>query len=424
MPKPAPPHTLGNPKPSFSARVQLSVAPTVREGLVVNSGGAQRLPVDLAGCRRILVVRLDFIGDWVLTTPFLANLRAGAPAAEITIVVLNRVFDLARSCRFVDRVVAVDPAPEGPATFYAADESVLDGFVADYTSGAFDLAVVPRWDTDFNAALRIADGSKAARVIGFSETNTAHRQEKNRGEDRFYSAVLKDEALAHEVEHKLELLVAMGGTVAGRDLQLDLDPADDLRASAFREDRLGGARQFLAVAPFTVPRKQLPLERTAALVNRLAAAFDLPVAVIGSPVHAGDAEAFLPQLDCQAAVAVGLSLGTSAALIGQASALIGMDSGPAHIAAALETPVAVIFNHGVAASPRHASSPERFAPWGDPGRVLILRPDRPLSPCTDGCVVYDVAHCITQLDVDDLFPPIADFVGRFVEAPAEVRTAN
>lgn len=417
MPYPAPPNTLGNPKPAFSEIVPLPDALTVRDGMVVGHAPTARLPVDLSACRRILVVRLDFIGDWVLTTPFLAGLRASAPSAEITVVVLNRVFDLARSCRLVDRVIGVDPAASGPVTFFAAEKSALTGFVADYSNSRFDLAVVPRWDTDFNAALRIADGSGADRVIGFSEASTAGRQASNRGEDRFYSAVLHDPELAHEVEHKLALLAAMGGEAADRDLHLDLDPIDQARAGTFIADRLGGAAEYLAVAPFAVARKQLPPERTATLINRLAGAFGLPVMVIGSPVHQDEATAFMKRLDGPAAAAVGLSLGTSAALIDRARALIGMDSGPAHIAAALGTPTAVVFNHARSGSPAHVGSPERFAPWGDPRRILILQPEQTLAPCVDGCEVGGT-HCIAQLEVDDLFPPLADFIGRFVTVAA------
>src|SRR3990167_717366 len=67
----------------------------------------RHLPVDLRHLREILVVKLDFIGDWVLTTPFLENLRLAAPQARITAVVLDRVFDLASACPFVDRVISV-----------------------------------------------------------------------------------------------------------------------------------------------------------------------------------------------------------------------------------------------------------------------------------------------------------------------------
>lgn len=398
----------------------LPAALSARAGRVVNVDSPAGLAVDLAACRKILVVRLDFIGDWVLTTPFLASLRRSAPDAEITAVVLNRVFDLARSCRFVDRVVGVEAAASGPVDCYADGSDRLAAFVADYAEGGFDLALVPRWDTDFNGALRIADGSRAGQVIGFSETNTGQRRALNRGDDRFYSAVLLDQNNVHEVEHKLTFLEAIGGTVRDRGLALDLDEADEVTAARFVADRLGSAGRFLAVAPFAAGRKQYPPERTAELINRLVAAFDLPVMIVGSPVHADDATAFAAMIDGRAVSAVGLTLAVSAALIGRATVLIGMDSGPAHIAAALGAPVTVIFNHPSGGSPVHVGSPERFRPWGDPERLLIVQPDAPLPPCVDGCEA-DSPHCITRIAVDDIHGQVARFVERFArEAVAAI----
>lgn len=398
--------------------VALPAAPTARRGLVVPAEGGGRLPVDLAACRRILVVRLDFIGDWVLMLPFLANLRASAPGAEITAVVLTRVYDLARACRFVDRVVAVDPVEAGPVAFFGRDEADVADFVADYTGGVFDLALVPRWDTDFNGALRIANGSGARQVIGFSEGCTPQRAVENRGDDRFYDAVLLDRGNAHEVEHKLGLLEAIGGRVSERSLRLDLDAADRAAADRFVTDAISGDGRFLAVAPFAIGRKGLPPDVTADVTARLARELDLPVVVIGSPVHGEEAAGFAAMLRRSAVSAIGLPLGVSAALIGRATALVGMDSGPAHIAAALGTPVSVVFAHPESGAADHVGSPERFRPWGDPARIQIVQPATPLAPCVEGCEA-DAPHCITQLDADWLTPRIAGFLARFVPEAVE-----
>ncbi|MCB1496333.1 MAG: glycosyltransferase family 9 protein [Bauldia sp.] len=377
-----------------------------------------RLPVDLSACRKILVVRLDFIGDWVLTLPFLAGLRQSAPQAEITAVVLTRVHDLARSCRSVDRVIAVEPRMTGPMEFLGSDENDLAGFVADYAGGGYDVALVPRWDADFNAALRIADASRARQVIGFSEECTPLRAELNRGEDGYYSAVLLDRRRMHEVEHKLGFLAAMGGDAGTTRAVLDLGDSDREAARDFMKRNLGIGQPFVAIAPFAVGRKLLPPELTAGLAGRLATATGLPLVVIGSPVHEELAGNFMDLLDVPAVSAVGLSLGGSAALIGDGTALVGMDSGPGHIAAALGTPVSVVFSHPTSGSPDHVGSPERFRPWGDPSRIQVIQPRTPLPPCIDGCDA-DEPHCITQLGIDHLYPPIADFVMRFVPQTAE-----
>jgi hypothetical protein len=60
--------------------------------------------------KRILVLRLERIGDLLMTLPALADLRAFAPAAEIDLVVGSWNADLARAIDPVTRVVRLDAA--------------------------------------------------------------------------------------------------------------------------------------------------------------------------------------------------------------------------------------------------------------------------------------------------------------------------
>ena len=60
--------------------------------------------IELAEAKRILVVRLDAIGDTVLNTAFLRELRRNAPEAKIDLVVQPRVADLYKICPYVDEV--------------------------------------------------------------------------------------------------------------------------------------------------------------------------------------------------------------------------------------------------------------------------------------------------------------------------------
>ena len=106
------PSALGNPVPDHRLLVTIPGGPRrltddgERERFYIACGDSPAHRVllpKLRECRKILVVKLDFIGDWVLTTPFLANLRRSAPRAEITAVVLDRAYELASACRLVDR---------------------------------------------------------------------------------------------------------------------------------------------------------------------------------------------------------------------------------------------------------------------------------------------------------------------------------
>jgi ADP-heptose:LPS heptosyltransferase len=294
--------------------------------------------------------------------------------------------------------------------FGAESPTTLAWFRDAYLGRAFDLAVVPRWDADFNGALQIAFGSRAPAVIGFSERSTPRKQRLNRGDDRFYTHALADGRLIHEADRDLFLIEAMRGRIASRPVTVGYGAGDKARAERFQAESFGrSARPLLAVAPFgSGPKKTLPSDRLARVVRRLRNQFDLEVAVIGSPGNAEDAGRFVRVLGGRAVSAAGpLDTRETAALIARAAAFVGMDSGPAHIAAAVGTPVAVIFCHPADGSPDHTYAPERFAPRGR--HVQVIQPARATAPCVEGCEANE-AHCILALTEDVLLPKLESFV--------------
>jgi heptosyltransferase-3 len=425
------PPALGNPGPRY--KLALTVPPGPRR--VTDDGERARFhvaavgkalsphrrpPVDLRHPREILVVKLDFIGDWVLTTPFLENLRLNAPQARITAVVLDRVFDLASACPFVDRVISVSRAERRRIVFGAESPTTLAWFGDAYLDRAFDLAVVPRWDADFNGALQIAFSSRAPAVVGFSERSTPRKRRLNRGDDRFYTHAVIDHRIVHEADRDLALIKAMGGEIPARRVTVGYRPADEAEAERFLAESFGrGGRAVLAVAPFgSEPKKTLPPDRLMRVVRRLTNQFDLDVAVIGSPGNADDAARFVRDLGERAVSAAGrLDTRETAALLERAAAFVGMDSGPAHIAAAVGTPVAVVFCHPADGSPDHTYAPERFAPRGR--HVQVIQPARATGPCVEGCEA-DEAHCILALTEDVLLLKLV----RFVSAAIRIRSSS
>jgi heptosyltransferase-2 len=141
----------------------------------------------------------------------------------------------------------------------------------------------------------------------------------------------------------------------------------------------------------------------------------MDVAVIGGPDDVAEAERVAATVAAQglrAASSAGvLALRDNAALIGGASLFVGMDSGPGHIASALGVPVVIVGVHPHGASPGHPAAPERFGPWGDPSRVLVLRPPGHRDPCSDGCEANE-PHCILGITVDDVVGVVALFAER------------
>ena len=53
----------------------------------------------------ILVIRNDKIGDFVLIMPALSWLKKNIPNCKITCLVSEKVFDLAKQCEHIDKIV-------------------------------------------------------------------------------------------------------------------------------------------------------------------------------------------------------------------------------------------------------------------------------------------------------------------------------
>src|SRR5262249_45220100 len=66
----------------------------------------ERIP--LAKARNILVIRPDGIGDVVLTSPFLRELRRAAPRARIILLVKMGCRELVEHCPYADAVYSLD----------------------------------------------------------------------------------------------------------------------------------------------------------------------------------------------------------------------------------------------------------------------------------------------------------------------------
>src|SRR5688500_5525487 len=116
-----------------------------------------------AAPRRILCLRVERIGDLVMTLPALAELRALAPDASIDLVVGSWNAEIAAAIPSVDRVETLD------AAWLARDGSGLSPLVlvaraAAWRSRAYDLAI--NFEPDIRSNLALA-ASGAKRTAGF-----------------------------------------------------------------------------------------------------------------------------------------------------------------------------------------------------------------------------------------------------------------
>lgn len=341
---------------------------------------------DQQAVTRLLVVRLDEIGDMVLTTPFLRELRRLFPNARITLVVKPAVVNLVALCPYVDEVLAFDPGIR--RRFGHLRRHVRACFFArrHLWGQRFDLAVIPRWDADYYYAVPLAYLSGARWRIGCSERVSPEKERHDRGADWLLTCAVLERDPCHEVERNLALLRYLGGTAHANHAELWLDDDDQTFAEALlREHGWHPGRLLIAVGPAggSSVLKQWPLERFIEMIGWLQEQYQAQIVLVGGPgeeeLGVRITEGLLPPI----INAIGkTTLRQMAAILARAQLYLGNDSGPMHIAAAMGIPVIALFG---------PSCSHRFGPWT--AQATVLQQMLPCHPCAQGEYTFLCPAC-------------------------------
>ena len=296
---------------------------------------------------RHLVVTLSNIGDLVMTTPVIEALHERFPGDAIDIVADRRSSALLEATPYL-------------GTIYHRDKRA--GF------------------TEQLALLRRLRRQRYATVV---DLRTPFWPWLLRAGQRFVKP--RRSKKTHAVEQHFEAVERLLPAHTAGPQRLYLDPSATA-AAAQKLAALPGSH-WLALAPgANWPGKRWPVSRYEALANHLANEFD-GLIVLGSQDDIerpfNSAEINLPVVDLSGHT----SLPEVAAVLAQAGAFVGNDSGIGHIASAMQCPCLTVFGPG---------DPPRYRPWGD-NATIIQTPNTDLARLE----VDDVAAALTRLLAQD-----------------------
>lgn len=367
-------------------------------------------PLPLESIRRILIIRLDGIGDYLLFTPFLRELRRAVPDfTRICLVTTPELLELANRNPHIDDALSFQfgigrmctrPGVGPPSSQF------VELMRCRRKLRAFqpDLAIVPRWDIDSPHPAMLSWLSGARRRIGYGRRPTTSGSPNNQS----YKALLSVTVPAtgppqHEVLQSLALLRVLGAAPRSSDLEVHISEQEREWAASFVIDKGHvGRGPLIALGVGARHRKRRwPVENFVTLGRRLVETHGAHLLVVGGADDVPISEEIVVQIgDSHVISTVGLaSLGQAAALLSLCSLFIGNDSAPMHLAAAVAVPVVELSCHAKTGDIFDANSPVRFGPWGVAHTVLCPTDARP--PCTRNCSA-DVAHCIQEIHVTEV----------------------
>lgn len=283
---------------------------------------------------RFLVIRLSSIGDIVHTLPAVATLGETFPQAEIAWAIEKRYACLLEGNPYLKRIVTLDTLGWRKQRNPVKTLREAAGAVRALRDERYNAVI------DFQGLVKtglIARLCRSPRRVGFAKW--VHREP---GAGLFYTEQVPPPQGKHVIEQNLALVEHLGAPAKTWRFPLPRNPEDERSIEVKLEKE--NIREFILVNPGGgwITKRWSP-ENYATLIGKLEAEFPWTVVVTGSPAEEAEIVEILRASGSQTARYLSATLGEFMALARRARLLIGGDTGPLHLAAALGTPIVALY---------------------------------------------------------------------------------
>lgn len=347
--------------------------------------------------RSFLIVRLDAMGDLILTTPLFRDLKQNFPQSTVTVVTHSAFRSLLDDNPFVDRILTLPPVKNTPYRDALLFVAALKLFFGQILKQHYDCAISPRWDADMHPANLLCLLAPAYSTVGFPDRAQFRMDLPFRIFGDMFDITVPGDGVMHEVARGRSIISALGGICGNRNPEVfsadeHTKKAADLLQNA-PEEALKLAVGIGAQAPF----RRWPLENYAQVISELGTHRKVYVVILCGSSEREQAANLAEMLSVPFCIVAEQDMRVTAAVLQRCPIFIGNDSGPAHLAAASGCAVVVISPHPVNGDQNHTNSPLRFSPYCR--RCIVLQPSLAQSPCRTHCM-EDVPHCILGITPD------------------------
>lgn len=304
------------------------------------------MKLEKSNIKKILVVRNDRFGEFLLNIPAIASLRRNFTLSKITLVVSPYVKELAGRIRGISEVLVWDGSIK-----HSFREKLF--FLRDIRDRSFDLAIILNPSKEFNILAflagipyRVGYNRKGGFLLNFKIEDKKHQ------------------GLKHEIEYNLDLIRSLGIDTDFKDLRISSMFNFEDNVSGMSGEVIDGKEAIIALHPWASnAEKEWPSIKFKELSARIMQELPVKIALIGAAKEEARAEEFCKNLDIINLVGK-TDLLALATFLKRCKLLVTNDSGPMHLAAVLDTPVVAIFRK----TPQGVSARR----WGPPGEKHIV----------------------------------------------------
>ena len=332
--------------------------------------------------RKILIIKPSSMGDIIHALPVLATLKKSYPKSEIAWIVKDKFSDL----------LAGNPDLTDVIPF---DNSRFLQLINKLRKKKFDVAL------DIQGLFRsgiLTFFSKAGHRIGFSKVNSRELSYM------FYNhKVTPPKKAVHVVDKNLSLLEPLGISEYIYDFKIPIYTQDLRFAKDFFASRklVPGRDKIVMLNPGAGwQTKRWPAENFPHLADKLTKYSNANAKIIMSwgPQEKELIENIKSNMNDKITIMPQSTIKQLGAIIKSCDLFVGSDTGPTHLAAALEVPVVGLYG---------PSDPERNGPYGT--KNIIIQKDISCVSCWKR--ECDTIDCMKNISVDEVFEACVELLG-------------
>ncbi|QYF92236.1 glycosyltransferase family 9 protein [Massilia sp. PAMC28688] len=311
---------------------------------------------DWQQARHVLAVRLDSLGDVLMCTPALRAIKEASPKRSLTLLTSAGGAAGADFVPDIDAVLRYEaPWMKPPCAGLPHDLRIIEAMRAE----RFDAAVI---FTSYSQSPLPA--AMLCRLAGIPLCLAHCRENAYHLISHRVPDAEPDQMVRHEVQRQLDLVASVGWQTHDSSLSFMVPRAAMVQAQALLASHgiLPHMGYVLLHPGASAPSRRYPPHLWVELVNGLYERLQCPILLSGDAAERALVSAIAAQ--CRAGVIVlagELNLGQLGAVIGMARVMVANNTGPAHMAAALGTPIVSLY---ALTNPQHT-------PWQVPSRVLF-----------------------------------------------------
>lgn len=341
--------------------------------------------------QKILIIKLRAIGDVIMATPVIANLRSAFPAANIDFLTERPSAAIVEDNPDLNRVIVLDRTALKQQKPVQRLQTYLR-FIADLRQQNYDL-VFDLFGNPRSALLTLLTRAPVRAGYRYRIRRFAYTHVVEPRGDR-----------VHEVQTNLDALQALHLPISNTELRVAIDDVSANEIEQFwQQNGLPAEKLVIGLnASGGWYTKRWPLHSFAQLGDRLRRESGARLLLLWGPGEREDATSIQRMMSTESVMAPTTTLKSLGVLLRRLHLLVSNDSGPMHLAAAVGTPVVGIYG---------PTNPRLQGPWGNQNEV-VTKTGLDCLGC-NGVTCRIVTHdCMQALSVDEVMAAIRKLIHR------------